>query len=153
MQITFERATPTDAQALVIAQIAAFHHDAQLYPGVVASGPPGYDSIDNALQKMQENDYYKIVADGQIIGGMVVFDYGAGHFHLDLIYIEPDYHDRGIGSQAMHFLEQTYSATKWTLDTPAYALRNQHFYEKFGYVKVGEADDDGFILWAYEKRL
>jgi hypothetical protein len=53
----------------------------------------------------------------------------------------------------MEFIEQTYPAAKWTLDTPLYAVRNQHFYEKLGYVKVAENDYDGFILIAYEKRL
>lgn len=154
MNLQFERAGPADAEALVAAQIAAFHDDARLYPGVEIGGPPGYDSVESAHQKMQQHDYYKIVVDGQIIGGMVVFDQGQGHYHLDLIYVDPAFHNRGIGTQAMQFLEETYSAaTKWTLDTPAYALRNQHFYAKFGYVKIGEVEIEGFILFAYEKRL
>jgi hypothetical protein len=34
MNIAFEHATIADAEALVAVQIAAFHHDAVLYPGV-----------------------------------------------------------------------------------------------------------------------
>ena len=155
MSITFERATPADAEALVRLQIAAFHHDAVMYPGVEIGGPPGYDSVDNLLQKMQEDECYKIVVDGQIVGGFVVFNMGQGHLHLDVIYIDPDYHNRGIGTRAMEFIEQTYAATKWSLNTPTYALRNQHFYEKFGYVKVGEEpeDDLDITLIIYEKRV
>lgn len=154
MNILFERALPADAEILVKVQISAFHYDALIYPGVEIGGPPGYDSVDSALRKMQEADYYKIIADGQIIGGIVVFDLGESHFHLDLLYIDPDYHNRGVGTQAMQFIEQTYPARKWTLDTPAYAIRNQHFYEKFGYVKVGEStESDNITLFGYEKRL
>jgi GNAT superfamily N-acetyltransferase len=153
MDITFERATPADAEALVRAQIHAFHHDAYIYPGVEIGGPPGYDSVESALNKMQEDDYYKIVCDGQIVGGIVVFDFGQGHFHLDLIYLDPDYHNLGIGTRAMQFIEQAYSATKWSLDTPTYAVRNHHFYEKFGYVKVREEERDGITLIAYEKQV
>jgi ribosomal protein S18 acetylase RimI-like enzyme len=151
MTIAFERATPSDAEALVKVQIASFHSDAVLYPGVGVGGPPGYDSVEITLKKIEEDEFYKIVFEGQIIGGIIVVDMGEGHFHLDVLNVDPSYHNRGIGTQAMQFIERTYPATKWTLDTPAYAIRNQHFYEKFDYVKVGETNHNGFILWAYEK--
>ena len=153
MTITFERAVPADAETLVKVQIAAFHDDARMYPGVELGGPPGYDSVDVMLRKIGEAEVYKIVADSQIVGGIILYDEGHGHFHLDVLDIDPAYHNRGIGTQAMHFIEQTYPATKWTLNTPGYAIRNQHFYEKLGYVKVGEAPFDGFILFDYEKKV
>jgi GNAT superfamily N-acetyltransferase len=154
MDITFQRAIPADAEALVKVQIRAFHDDARIYPGVEIGGPPGYDSVEETLKKIVQDDFYKIKAEDQIIGGIVVFDFGDGHFHLDLIFIDPDYHNRGIGTQAMQFLERTYPTTKkWTLDTPLYAIRNHHFYEKFGYVRVKEEKVDGFSLVCYERRL
>ena len=153
MNVTFERATPADAEVLVQAQIAAFHDDARMYPGVEAGGPPGYDSVEATLKKIAETEFYKILVDGKIVGGIIVFDKGEGHYHLDVINIVPEYHNLGIGTKAMQFIEQTYPATRWTLDTPTYALRNQHFYEKFGYVKVGEIEDHGFTLFSYEKRV
>jgi len=151
MNLSFERAAPADAETLVSLQIAAFHHDARIYPGVEIGGPPGYDSVESVLQKIRDDEYYKIVVDGQTVGGIVVFDMGQGHYHLDLIYLDPACHNRGIGTQAIHFVERTYPAAKWTLDTPAYAVRNQHFYEKLGYVKVREDHHDGITLFAYEK--
>jgi ribosomal protein S18 acetylase RimI-like enzyme len=152
MSITFQRATTADAEALVVAQIAAFHDDTRLY-GVEIGGPLGYDSMDVMLRKIAEDETYKIVSDGQIIGVITLFPKGEGHYHLDVIAVHPDYHNRGIGSQAMSFIESTYPATKWTLDTPQYAVRNQHFYEKFGYVKVGIEEYPDITLIAYEKRL
>jgi len=41
----------------------------------------------------------------------------------------------------------------WTLDTPDYATRNHHFYEKFGYVRVGSEPVEDFMLLAYEKHI
>lgn len=155
MDVTIALASPVDAPALTAAAIAAFHDDARLY-GVPLSGPPGYDSVEHALELMAEGDYYKIEQDGRIIGGMVVFDEGEGHFHLGVLFVHPEYHNLGIGSQAIQFIERRYSAAKkWTLDTPAYAVRNQHFYEKFDYVKVNEftPPDDPILLFAYEKLL
>lgn len=153
MNITFEKANLDDAEMLMKVQIAAFHHDAVIYPGVPEDGPPGYNSLDVVRRRIEDDEYYKIVSEGQIVGGIVVFKHDEGHFHLDLIYIDPAYHNRGIGTQAIQFIERTYPATKWTLHTPLYATRNHHFYEKFGYVKVGEEDHDGFILIAYEKKI
>jgi ribosomal protein S18 acetylase RimI-like enzyme len=150
MHITVEHAMPEDAASLVKVQMAAFHSDTD-YNGVALGGPPGYDSIETLLQKLEENDYYKIVVEGQIVGGIVVFDTGEGHFHLDLIYVDPAYHHRGIGTRALQLIEQAYPAVKWTLHTPDYAIRNQHFYEKFGYVKVGEEVHPDITLFAYEK--
>lgn len=154
MNISFERPLPADAQTLVEVQIRAFHDDARIYPGVELGGPPGYDSVDQMLENIEKYPCYKIVADGRIVGGIVLFDRGEGHFHLDVLYVDPEYHNRGIGTQAIKFIEAAHPASKWTLDTPAYATRNHHFYEKMGYVKVREfSAEDGFALFAYEKQL
>ncbi len=153
MTISFERATAADAEDMVKMQIVAFHDDARLYPGVEMSGPPGYDSVEVMLEKIQENEVYKIVTDGRIIGGLIIVKREQGEMHLDVINIDPQYHNRGIGTQAMEFIEQAYPAQKWTLHTPAYAIRNQHFYEKLGYIKMEEEYDDDFLLFAYEKPM
>jgi GNAT superfamily N-acetyltransferase len=96
---------------------------------------------------------HKIICNSKIIGGITVFDQGQGHFHLDKIYIDPSFHNLGIGTRAMYFIEDRYPSTKWTLDTPLYALRNHHFYEKLGYVRVDEKEADGITLVTYEKHL
>jgi len=148
-----KRAEPKDAESLVSVAVAAFHHDSVLYPAVEIGGPPGYDSPPVMRQKIIEDEYYKILEGERIIGGIVLVGMGNGHYHLDLLFISPDHHNRGIGSQAMRFIEDTYSATRWTLDTPTWAIRNIHFYEKLGYVKVGETEEEDITLIAYEKRI
>jgi GNAT superfamily N-acetyltransferase len=153
MTISFERATEADAEALVRAQVAAFNSDSLLYPGIPIGGPPGYDSAEQMLVKIRQDDCYKIMADGQVVGGIVVFVQEEGHYHLDLLFIDPAYHNRGIGSQALLFLDQAYTATRWTLDTPGYAIRNHHFYQKHGFVKVGEKVLPEITLYEYERRL
>lgn len=153
MSVLIERAETADAEALVNVAIASFHHDSILYPQIEVGGPPGYDSPDAMRQKIAEDECYKIVEGEQIIGGMTLFKKGDEHYHLDLIFIAPDHHNRGIGTQAMAFIEATYKATRWTLDTPAWAVRNIHFYEKLGYVKAGAFEEDDTPLIAFEKRI
>jgi GNAT superfamily N-acetyltransferase len=125
------------SQARRAFQVAAFHQDAIDYPDVATSGPPGYDSTDIMREKITQHHTYRIVVVGAIV---------------DVIFIDPDWHNQGIGSAAMQFLDAHYGASRWTLHTPTYALRNQHFYEKFGYLKVGEETIDDFRLFAYERK-
>jgi N-acetylglutamate synthase-like GNAT family acetyltransferase len=64
------------------------------------------------------------------------------------------FQNRDIGQQAVkQMFEALPDADKWTVGTPSWAVRNQHFYEKMGFVKVRETEVDPH--WAgveYEKR-
>src|SRR5690349_9786527 len=103
MNITFERAVPADAETLRDVQVRAFHSDTLNY-GVPLGGPPGYDRVDHVLEQMREEDYIKILADGQIVGGITVARLSEGHYHIDTFFIDPTYHNQGIGTQAMQFV-------------------------------------------------
>jgi GNAT superfamily N-acetyltransferase len=153
MQLRFEQATAADAEELVQLQIAAFHHDSVLYPEIAPGGPPGYDSVEHMRTQIARHPCYRIVYGEQTIGLMVIFDQGEGHLHLDVIAIDPRYHNWGFGTLAMKFLEQAHLATCYTLDTPTWALRNQHFYEKLGYVKIGEVAYPDISLFSYKKQV
>lgn len=153
MDITIVRAVPEDAETLVPIQILAFHNDARIYPDVAEDGPPGYDSVAHMTQRIAEDVTYKIVADGQCVGGIILFQEGEGHWHLDVLFVHPDYHRRGIGKQALQFIEKAHPATRWTLHTPLYATYNHRFYEQAGYVNVGEEMFGDFPVIAYEKKM
>jgi len=91
-------------------------------------------------------EYYKILDDYRIIGGIIAFDKGKGHYNLGRIFIHPDYQNKGIGAQAIEFIENTLpQATRWTLGTPRWNKRTQHFYQKMGYVKIGADGPDGVL--------
>jgi len=112
MSILFECANLSDAKSLVNVQIAAFHYDSVLYPTIEIGGPPGYDSVPVIQQKIVRNESYKIIVDACIVGGIVVFMKGSEHCHLDLLFIAPHHQNRGIGTSAMYFIEETYPVTK-----------------------------------------
>ncbi len=142
--ISFKRAVVTDAAGLVAVQKRTFDDDSRRYLGTETGGPPGYDSLKWQLSMMKKALYYKILSDGQLIGGMIIFKLGGGHYELGRIFIDPNFQNQGIGTQAMAFIEHTFpDARQWTLDTPAWALRNHHFYEKLGYKRVREANLGG----------
>ncbi len=76
----------------------------------------------------QATAYYKILADGQIAGGIIVFDLGNERYELGRLFVAPAFQDRGIGTRAMGFIERAHPAARcWQLGTPTWAVRNQHF--------------------------
>ncbi len=153
--ISFEKAKPLDAKALALVSWKAFDHDVH-YGAPGPGGPPGYKSDKWQSEVMRSGQYYKIVDDSRVIGGIVVFDQGNGNYYLGRMYLHPDYQNQGIGTQTIAFIEETFpQAARWTLDTPVWAKRNQHFYEKNGYVRVGldESSEPGLVLYAKQMVL
>ena len=84
--------------------------------------------------------------DDKIVGAMIVWIFDGGNNRLGVIFIDPLYQDRGLGTQAWRFVETTYPNThSWTLDTPCWAKKNHYFYEKkCGFQKIKE-EGDSFI--------
>lgn len=71
-----------------------------------------------------------IVSDGRKVGGVVLTIDDATHRNaLDLLFISPAEHGRGIGHKAWQAVEARYPETKvWETHTPYFEKRNIHFY-------------------------
>jgi RimJ/RimL family protein N-acetyltransferase len=148
--IAIEKATLEDAVRLTETQIRTFQDDNKLKrPGCSMEGPPGYDSVDWNAEWIEKTPYFKILFDGQIVGGIIVFELKEKHYELGRIWVDPDFQNRGIGLQAVRQMFDAFpEARKWILGTPCWAIRNQHFYEKMGFVKVRETEIDPGLGWA-----
>jgi RimJ/RimL family protein N-acetyltransferase len=144
--IEIAKARPGDAAALAHASERAFHSD--IHCGAPSiGGPPGYDAAAWQSRMMRAGDYYKVVADRRIAGGMIIFRAGPRQYELGRIFIDPDFQNQGIGTQAIEFLWQAYPlAKRWSLSTPAWNVRTRHFYKKVGFAEMGE-DRQGGILF------
>ena len=82
---------------------------------------------------------YRIREDGRIVGGLVLkIDEETQHNHLDLLFVDPDAHSKGIGYAAWQAVERLYPETKvWETCTPYFETRNIHFYvNKCGFAIV-----------------
>ena len=148
--IHFEQAHMEDAKALALVSWHAFDHDIH-YGAPRVSGPPGYKAGRWQSRMMRQGRYYKILADEQLVGGLVVFRKKPDHYELGRIFLLPEFQNQGIGAQAMHFIELSFPEVhRWTLVTPRWNRRNQHFYEKMGYRRIGPYGPDNY---RYEKRM
>jgi RimJ/RimL family protein N-acetyltransferase len=144
------RAEPIDAERLAFVSERAFHSD--IHCGAPKlGGPTGYKSAAWQEKMMEVGDYYKILLEGEIVGGIIVFRKERLRCELGRIFVDPDFQNQGIGTQAFGLLWARYPfAKRWVLGTPAWNVRNQHFYKKLGFVELG---DDGRGGLRYEWRL
>ncbi|MFX1534905.1 MAG: GNAT family N-acetyltransferase [Promethearchaeota archaeon] len=157
MDLKYVKATEDDIPEVTVVMTRAFDDDSQKHLGKPKGGPDGYDNGDffrKWLLPYKESIGYKILADGKVIGGFIVWIFDHGKNQLGTIFIDPDYQDQGIGTQAMQFIFDSYADSKlWTLGTPSWATKNHHFYEKNGFKKIREepTDDHEGVSLIYRK--
>lgn len=113
---------------------------------------------------------YRIVLDGRKVGGMVLsIDKQSERGELELLFVSPNTHSRGVGQAAWHEVERIHPEVRvWELVTPYFERRNIHFYvNKLGFHIVeffndhhpdpnepdgpGPEDDDMGGMFRFEK--
>ncbi len=78
-------------------------------------------SIDNG-------EAYRIIQDGRSVGGAVIRVNGE-HGDLDLLFVSPKIHSKGVGYAAWCAVEKLHPEVKvWETVTPYFEKRNIHFY-------------------------
>ena len=73
---------------------------------------------------------YRIREDGRIVGGLVLkINEKTQHNELELLFVDPEVHSKGIGRAAWEQVERLYPETRvWETCTPYFETRNIHFY-------------------------
>lgn len=151
LRLSVRKAQVQDASALSYIQSSAFQEDIERY----GERPdcPAYESLERLQHKIENGTYYVIEENGRLIGGAHLRNVNDDTLRLARIYLDPAYHNLGIGRFFIRELEKRHAETTvWSLDTPYKNYRNHHFYESLGYVKVGENKlDEDLILFDYQK--
>jgi GNAT superfamily N-acetyltransferase len=153
-RVSLAPAEEEDAEKLAYICKRAFDTDVDVgAPG--PGGPPGYDSPGAQVRLMGFMDYHKVFLDGEVVGGVIVGYAGEEHRVLERIFVDPDHHNRGIGTRAMELVYGLYPGVKlWTLGTPEWNARTKNFYEKLGFVQVGwDLGDPNWRGRWYEKAM
>jgi ribosomal protein S18 acetylase RimI-like enzyme len=142
LKIIFEKAKLEDAEKLLEIQKKSFQEAFELYNDYDIN--PMFEKIEKISYKIQNHNYYKIIVDGIIIGGVHAYKKADFHYYLNRIFIHPDFENLGIGKRAMEFIEaekEFSDAESWSLETPHKSFKNQYFYEKLGYVRTGQVKE------------
>ncbi len=111
---------------------------------------------------------YRIIQNGRKVGGAVIRVEGA-HGELELLFVSPRVHSKGVGFAAWREIERLHpEVTVWETVTPYFEKRNIHFYvNRCGFHIVeffnnhhpdpnepDEEKDDGFDgMFRFEKRM
>ena len=77
-----------------------------------------------------DNVSYRIICNGRIVGGVILkIDETTRRNHLEILFVSPEEHTKGIGYSALKQIEKMYPETKiWETCTPYFEKRNIHFY-------------------------
>ena len=83
------------------------------------------ETIENSIDN---GEAYRIMCDGKPVGGMVVkVDGNKGD--LELLFVSPNVHSKGIGYSAWREMDKLHPEVKvWETVTPYFEKRNIHFY-------------------------
>ncbi len=153
--VEIQPAKTEDAGALTETCRRAFDSDSEFgAPGL--GGPPGYDSLEWNSNVINNRylQYYKILADREIVGGFIIADRGLDYQVCERVWIEPDNMRRGIGTRAFNLIWNLYSsADLWVLGTPEWNTRTNSFYQSIGFVQIGKTHDYSWDGIYYEKRI
>lgn len=78
----------------------------------------------------ENSETYRIVSNDEIVGGVILkIDRKTNHNHLEILFVSPTVHSRGIGYGAWQAIEALHPETKiWETCTPYFEKRNIHFY-------------------------
>ena len=77
-----------------------------------------------------DSEAYRIIYEGRKVGGAVIkFDKSTNRGELELLFVSPEEHSKGIGYSAWCAIEALYpEAETWETCTPYFEKRNIHFY-------------------------
>jgi RimJ/RimL family protein N-acetyltransferase len=153
-----ESANIQDNKIIMTTQILAFEDDNKNKPEGASKGlPSGCNSLKWNTDRILDNQVYKIVNGGEIIGGIILFDLGYGKIEIGRIWIVPEHQNRGIGNAVFKELFLLHKEViEWYIETPEWAKRNQYLYEKIGFKKIGEVDlikVCGWREYKYRKKM
>ena len=86
-------------------------------------------TIENCIDS-PENETYRIVANEKVVGGAILkINKETHHNELEILFIDPSEHGKGIGYGAWIAIEELHPETLvWETCTPYFEKRNIHFY-------------------------
>ena len=154
--ITIEKATITDAEKLTEIKKRTFDEEAKKWLPNHGDAidyniqPPGYSSIEMTKYMIRELEYFKVLQDNEIIGGIIITISGRSFGRIDRIFVDPNYQGKGIGSRVINLVEEEFPNVRtWDLETSSKQINNHYFYEKMGYRTTFKSEDE----YGYQKKI
>lgn len=142
-----------DNEDVVLAEIirTSFDADAAFHLGAgKQGGPPGYHNGELLQRVKQDPDLCLYLLQEKIVIGLIVAN--PNKKQICYFCLDPRFIGKGYGTRAWQLFEQLLTTDCWILETPAYSLRNQRFYAKNGFKKIGEKWYSKDLSYIYQKK-
>lgn len=124
-----------DTEQFVLDNQEAFRYGAMIEFGARDSSFDGNEEIISRKTIIDSingdnSKTYRIVADGKTVGGVILsIDPNSNHGELDILFVSPNEHSKGIGQAAWMEIERMFPDVQvWETMTPYFETRNIHFY-------------------------
>lgn len=132
-EVTLEPLQADDREQFILDNQEAFKYGAMVEFGVRDDHFEEDGEIisrDTIEQSIKGGIAYRIVQDSKHVGGMVLkIDAENNHGELELLFVTPNEHSKGIGYAAWCEVERMYPDIRvWETVTPYFETRNIHFY-------------------------
>ena len=141
-QIVIKPATLADAEIILKIQKHAYMEEAVFYN--YFDIPPLTQTLEETIEEFKAQTVLKATLNGKIIGSVRGY-MEDGTCYVGKMMVDPDYQNRGIGTQLLYAIEQLFpEAHRFELFTGYKSQRNLHLYQKQGYTvfKTVPVSDD-----------
>lgn len=131
VNITLVPLSPADREQFILDNQEAFN-----YGALEEFGPRDdcYEEDEQIIsretieQSINGGEAYRIMQDGKPVGGVIIKTEG-DHGDLEILFVSPKVHSKGIGYAAWCAVERMHPEVKvWETVTPYFEKRNIHFY-------------------------
>lgn len=117
---------------------------------------PALETLEDITERFHRSNgmVYKIQLDAHGIGAICISETRPNHLRISPIFIKPNYQKRGLAKNAVELLEKEHQTAKtWELQTIKEEKDLVRFYEKIGYVSIGEERviKSGMTLLSFRK--
>jgi GNAT superfamily N-acetyltransferase len=130
------QATEDDAGILALVSQRAYEHASELY-GKEIWGPRGFKSVKDHIYYIEKLETYCILYMDVVVGGIIISENGYEHKELVRIFIDPDFQDKGIASDAFNIVMKLSPAKAWTVGNISWNEKAKGFLESNGFQKIG----------------
>lgn len=132
LSLTF--ASQADIVQLRDLALNAFAEDKRYRPdGVTHGTPPGMGTLQKHEEWLHSHTYLKCTRHGDLVGSCILkIDGDRGEIFG--LHVAWQHMNTGIGTWILHEIRRMFPLVSvWRLQTPDYATRNHHFYQKNGF--------------------
>jgi ribosomal protein S18 acetylase RimI-like enzyme len=129
--LLIKTAEVSDAEAILQLQRTAYQSEAKIYNDFEI--PPLTETLSQLKALFPSHTFLKATVDGKIVGS-VRANIHNGSCHIGRLIVDPNYQNRGIGTQLLAEIERKYPACRrFELFTGIKSQKNICLYEKAGY--------------------